>query len=562
MELSEVMRTMSGVRRYLREDVADEVIYAALDDARFAPSGGNRQPWRVVVIRNLDLRKKVSEVSSREWRVYTAKWYPSPEEITEDQAKKLKEGTDYHANMHQAPVHLFVWTDLGSLALTDRNLDRVSFVGGGSVYPFVQNLQLALSSRGVGSRITALAIPAEAEWAELMSVPEGYGLAAVMTIGYPEWRATRLSRNPVEELCPKRVFRGTTTHHFSLGGDNRMDVMKEWPADQWPGHSGNWNRWPNDLGTLNLLTSEAILRGAAAVRSGKTLPLSRPLDLEETARRFTTPFVVHEIIKADEGGFEEGDLTQSSADRLSTRVHGMTHTHIDALAHMGYRGRTFNGYYFPDVVTMSEGVKNTEMDITPMAAVATRALFIDIARRRGVDALTPGDSVMPEELEFALDRIEPGDAAVIRIGGTIRVGKAAADKSEHGTWHHGTWAGLDTDCVDVLAARDVSLIATDSPGDTFPHRHEGYCRSPGACLGGGVLRDAPHPQHGSRGLGRRMRRLRPGHLPPGGGSAQPPQGDGVARYNRWRCSDVVGSRLHPDRPRADRTGAGGHLSHS
>ena len=257
-----------------------------------------------------------------------------------------------------------------------------------------------------------------------------------------------------------------------------MDVMKEWPADQWPGHSGNWNRWPNDLGTLNLLTSEAILRGAAAVRSGKTLPLSRPLDLEETARRFTTPFVVHEIIKADEGGFEEGDLTQSSADRLSTRVHGMTHTHIDALAHMGYRGRTFNGYYFPDVVTMSEGVKNTEMDITPMAAVATRALFIDIARRRGVDALTPGDSVMPEELEFALDRIEPGDAAVIRIGGTIRVGKAAADKSEHGTWHHGTWAGLDTDCVDVLAARDVSLIATDSPGDTFPHRHEGYCRSP------------------------------------------------------------------------------------
>ena len=208
MELSEVMRTMSGVRRYLREDVADEVIYAALDDARFAPSGGNRQPWRVVVIRNLDLRKKVSEVSSREWRVYTAVWYPSPEEITADQAKKLKEGTDYHANMHQAPVHLFVWTDLGSLALTDRNLDRVSFVGGGSIYPFVQNLQLALSSRGVGSRITALAIPAEAEWAELMSVPEGYGLAAVMTIGYPEWRATRLSRNPVESFARTESFEG------------------------------------------------------------------------------------------------------------------------------------------------------------------------------------------------------------------------------------------------------------------------------------------------------------------------------------------------------------------
>ena len=40
-----------------------------------------------------------------------------------------------------------------------------------------------------------------------------------------------------------------------------MDVLKEWPADQWPGHSGNWNRWPNDLGTLNLLDSESALRG-------------------------------------------------------------------------------------------------------------------------------------------------------------------------------------------------------------------------------------------------------------------------------------------------------------
>ena len=214
------------------------------------------------------------------------------------------------------------------------------------------------------------------------------------------------------------------------------------------------------------------------MRSGKIFPLSRPLDLEETAFRFTDPFVVHEIIKADEGGYEEGDLTQSAADRLSTRVHGMTHTHIDALAHMGYRGRTFNGHYFPDVVTMSEKVKKSDMDITPMAAIATRAVFIDVARRRGIEALDPGDSVMPEELEYALERIEPGDAVVIRIGGTIRVGKAAADKSEHGTWHHGTWAGMDTDCVDLLATRDIGLIATDSPGDTFPHRHEGYCRSP------------------------------------------------------------------------------------
>lgn len=208
MELSQVMRTMSGVRLYLPQDVPDEVIYAALDDARFAPSGGNRQPWRVVVVRDPGMRRKVSEISSREWMVYTAKWYPSPEDITPAKARKLQEGTDYHANMHKAPVHLFVWAELEALALMDRHLDRVSFVGGGSVYPFVQNLQLALSARGVGSRITSLAVPAEAEWAELMSVPGGYGLAAVMTIGYPEWKATRLSRNPVSSFARHESFDG------------------------------------------------------------------------------------------------------------------------------------------------------------------------------------------------------------------------------------------------------------------------------------------------------------------------------------------------------------------
>lgn len=208
MELSEVMRTMSGVRLYRPDDVPDQVIFAALDDARFAPSGGNRQPWRVIVVRDPQMRRKVSEISSREWRKYTAKWYPSPEEITAAKAKKLKEGTDYHANMHQAPVHLFVWAELGSLALMDRDLDRVSFVGGGSVYPFVQNLQLALSMRGVGSRITSLAVPAESEWVELLSVPPGYGLAAVMTIGYPEWKATRLSRNRVESFASHESFGG------------------------------------------------------------------------------------------------------------------------------------------------------------------------------------------------------------------------------------------------------------------------------------------------------------------------------------------------------------------
>ena len=255
-----------------------------------------------------------------------------------------------------------------------------------------------------------------------------------------------------------------------------MERRPSWPSEVWPGHTGNWGRWENDLGVLNLLGPEAAKRGADAVVSGQTFALSRPLSSAEPWTRWDTPFVVHKMIKADTEGFEEGDLTQSAAEQLTTRIHGMINTHIDALAHMGYRGWSFNGHPFPEAATIEEGAKL--MDITPKVPISTRGVLFDIPRKRGIGALEPGDSAQPAELEDQLDDLEPGDAAVIRVGGTEVLGLAADGLSEHGTWHHGTWAGLDTDCVELLATKDVSVIATDSPGDTFPHRHEAYCRSP------------------------------------------------------------------------------------
>jgi len=247
-------------------------------------------------------------------------------------------------------------------------------------------------------------------------------------------------------------------------------------SGDWPGHQGNWGRWPNDLGTINLITPAVVRRAAAEIRSGVTVPCGRPLTGTEVTSRYDEPAVVHDMIKADADGFEQGDLTQSAADRLTARIHGMTNTHLDALSHMGYRGKSFNGHDFPAVVTMAERAKL--MDITPLLGLVTRGVLIDAAANRGVAYLQPGDSVTAADLGPGLDLLEPGDAAVIRTGGTLAGGQAAERPSEHGTWHHGTWAGLDTAAVEALAQRDVSLICSDSPGDTFPHRHEAYVRSP------------------------------------------------------------------------------------
>ena len=258
-----------------------------------------------------------------------------------------------------------------------------------------------------------------------------------------------------------------------------MTVAGKGPEDgfvAWPGHTGNWGRWDNDRGTMNLITPDVVRRAAAAVRQGRPFQLARPLTDKEVTTRFTDPFIKHEMIKADADGFEEGDLTQSAADKISSRVHGMKNTHIDALVHMGYRGWSYNGYRFPEIASMEDGV--TALDIEPLLSIVTRGVFLDVARNRGVEALDPGEVVQAVELEPLVDRLEPGDAAVLRIGGTIRGGEAAKGLSEHGVWHHGLWSGFDTDCVDLLASHDVAVMASDSPSDAFPHRHEEYARSP------------------------------------------------------------------------------------
>jgi nitroreductase len=208
MELSEAMRTTAGVRLYESRDVSDEVIYRALELARFAPSGGNRQPWRVVVVRDDAVRARIREISIREWERYVTTWYDDVESLSEKRLRKLHEGAAYHETLDSAPVHLLIWTELAALAVTDRDLERQSFVGGGSIYPFIHNVQLALRSEGVGSRITSLAVAAESEMASLVDVPEELGLAAVMTVGYPEWAPTKLSRNPVESFAWHEKFEG------------------------------------------------------------------------------------------------------------------------------------------------------------------------------------------------------------------------------------------------------------------------------------------------------------------------------------------------------------------
>jgi len=244
----------------------------------------------------------------------------------------------------------------------------------------------------------------------------------------------------------------------------------------WPGHTGNWGKWPNDKGSLNYITPEVTLRGIKAVRQGKAIPCSRPIQLIDPSDPNHSP-ASHKMYPMLDAGLFNG-----SFDELTFYTHSMLNTHIDAFCHVGIAGYAFNGRKFDETVNMEKGA--VYCDITDMLSIVTRGVFIDVARNRGVDGLRPGEYVTPDDLKPLLERLQPGDAAVVRTGVTL-IGGNVDERDEEGKpkLHYGI-AGFHADCIPLLAEKQISVLASDSPSDTYPCPVEGL--------------DGPHdsPVHG------------------------------------------------------------------
>ena len=205
------MRTAGTTRRFLPDPVPDALLHRILDNARFAPNGGNRQGWHVVVVTDRATRRALHDLYQPHWQAYLAERYglapgaPLPPNLP----LALRRTMEFADRLHEVPVHLLVSVELSTLAVTDRHLARQSIVGGGSIYPFVQNLLLGLRQEGLGAALTTLLIPAEPAVKELIGIPEGHALAALIAVGYPATALpTRLRRRAVEEFTTRDRFAG------------------------------------------------------------------------------------------------------------------------------------------------------------------------------------------------------------------------------------------------------------------------------------------------------------------------------------------------------------------
>src|SRR5271165_3512967 len=207
MDLYEAMRCAPTSRRFEAEPVAREALVRVLDAARFAPSGGNRQGWRVVVVEDAARRAALRDLYLPHWQAYLeqtggALMLAEPERFDPARVRMVRRANEYAERLDEVPVHLVVGVRLEDLAVTDAALPRQSIVGGASVYPFVQNLLLALRGERLGAALTTLLVPAEAEVRPLLEIPEDVALAAHIGVGYraDPW-PKRLARRPVEEFA-------------------------------------------------------------------------------------------------------------------------------------------------------------------------------------------------------------------------------------------------------------------------------------------------------------------------------------------------------------------------
>lgn len=207
MDLYDAMRCAPTTRHFKPDPVPAELLDRALEHARFAPSGGNRQGWRVVVVQGAELRVKLRDLYLPGWREYMqqtggALVLADPDSYDAKIVRNVQRADAYANGLDRVPVHLVVGVRLEDLAVTDAQLPRQSIVGGASVYPFVQNLLLAVRGEGLGAALTTLLVPAEEDVKRLLKIPEGIALAAHIGVGYrvDPW-PSQLARKPVDEFA-------------------------------------------------------------------------------------------------------------------------------------------------------------------------------------------------------------------------------------------------------------------------------------------------------------------------------------------------------------------------
>lgn len=216
MELYDVMRTTFAAREFTDDPVPDEVLDRIFENARFAPSGGNRQGGHVLVIREQATKDAIAELAQPGAQRYAAQvaagenpWNTAvPSKVTDEMVAATRVPAGLTEPVRRAPVVLIVCVDLRVVAAIDQYLPRVGLVAGASIYPLAWNILLAARNEGYGGTLTTMPISQEGKLRELLGLPEYIAVAAVIPMGKPVRQLTKLKRKSASEFVRRERWDG------------------------------------------------------------------------------------------------------------------------------------------------------------------------------------------------------------------------------------------------------------------------------------------------------------------------------------------------------------------
>jgi len=265
------------------------------------------------------------------------------------------------------------------------------------------------------------------------------------------------------------------TSALQLAGGHHVNERDEPSAEdirRWFRERSNWGRWGADdeVGAINLIDASKRLEAINLVRSGRTVSLSRPIQVVATLEN-PKPTLHYNARLPREGSPGAGSVT----DFIGMDYHGLATTHLDGLSHVWDEHGMWNGRD-PDAVIEARGVNFAGIDRWK-DGIFTRGLLLDIPAHRGtrfVDHDSPVHGWELEEIAEANGIVpRPGDAIVLHCGREAwererpQAPWGSAGKFDGGPVRR---AGLDASCLDPLRRWDCAVVVWDMMDQT-PNRY-------------------------------------------------------------------------------------------
>ncbi len=205
--LFEAIYSQRAIRRLKPDPVPDDLVHQLIEAATKAPSGGNRQPWAFIVIRDAATKQKLGEWYLDAWnKTYGAIPKEARGQLSTAMTGVIRSAEHLAHHLSEVPVLILV-------CARDAPPPGGPNAGShyGSIFPAVQNLLLAARGLGLGAALTTLHQLHEEEVKALLGIPETVATAALIPIGYPIGKYGPTTRVPIEQVTHKERWDSSKT---------------------------------------------------------------------------------------------------------------------------------------------------------------------------------------------------------------------------------------------------------------------------------------------------------------------------------------------------------------